>query len=220
MFWDIFELTNLTNLSKILEDFVKESTKTFDDSHNHEHMLKVLTNSFEIIVNDPSIISKVKKFPDIPRLTTIVAWLHDVRDHKYPDSIGQEELESFIKSVEPNPVNFANICKIINNISWSKEAKGLRDTFEEPYQTVLDIVSDADRLEALGKIGIERCETFTREHGGIVPKDVIKHCHEKLLRILPEGFIKTTHGIKLAQPLHDEIVEYVQSNEQGQIDVF
>ncbi len=39
--------------------------------------------------------------------------------------------------------------------------------------------------------------------------DVIVHCHEKLLRILPEGFIKTQYGKVLAQPLHDQIVEYV-----------
>ena len=120
-----------------------------------------------------------------------------------------KKLENFISEIDHDNLNI--ISKIIRNISWSKEAKGQRELFDEPYQTVLDIVSDADRLEALGKIGIERCEIFTREHGGLVPQDVITHCHEKLLRILPEGFIKTSYGKKLAQPLNQEIIDYIRS---------
>jgi HD superfamily phosphodiesterase len=200
-------LIELIDLSNKLEDFVIKSTKIFDDSHNHVHMKKVVTNSFEIIDNDEEIRKKILEYPQIIKLVMIVGWLHDVRDHKYPNSITQEELESFIHQVDLDNIDV--ICKIISNISWSKEARGQRELFEEPYQTVLDIVSDADRLEALGKIGIERCEIFTREHGGSVPIDVIIHCHEKLLRILPEGFIKTSHGKKLAEPLHQEIVDYV-----------
>lgn len=203
-------LIKLIALSNKLEEFVKISTTIFDDSHNHVHMKKVVSNSFDIINNDKEIQEKISEYPQIITLVMIVGWLHDVRDHKYPDSIGQEELENFIKTIDHD--NLDIICKIITNISWSKEAKGLREQFEEPYQTVLDIVSDADRLEALGKIGIERCEIFTREHGGLVPTDVITHCHEKLLRILPEGFIKTSYGKKLAEPLHQEIVDYVSSH--------
>ena len=201
-------LIELIDLSNKLEDFVIKSTKIFDDSHNHVHMKNVVTNSFEIIDNDDMIRQKITDHPEIIKLVLIVGWLHDVRDHKYPNSISQEELENFILTIEPDNVQI--ICKMIDNISWSKEAKGLRKLLPEPYQTVLDIVSDADRLEALGKIGIERCEIFTREHGGVVPADVITHCHEKLLRILPEGFIKTNYGKILAQPLHQEIVDYVR----------
>ncbi len=202
-------LIELVNLSNKLEKFVIESTTMFDDSHNHVHMKKVVSNSFEIIDNDKEIQEKIFKYNEIINLVMIIAWLHDVRDHKYPNSIKQEELENFIKTIDP--MNNEIICKIISNISWSKEAKGLREHFEEPYQTVLNIVSDADRLEALGKIGIERCETFTKERGGKIPQDVIVHCHEKLLRILPDGYIKTSYGKKLAEPLHQEIVNYVNS---------
>lgn len=200
-------LIELIDLSNKLEDFVIKSTKIFDDSHNHVHMKNVVANSFNIIDNDEEIRNKIVIFPEIIKLVVIVGWLHDIRDHKYPNSISQEELENFILTIQPD--NLKIICKMIDNISWSKEAKGLRKLLPEPYQTVLDIVSDADRLEALGKIGIERCEIFTREHGGVVPVDVITHCHEKLLRILPEGFIKTDYGKILAQPLHQEIIDYV-----------
>ena len=62
----------------------------------------------------------------------IVGWLHDVRDHKYPNSISQEELENFILTLTLSPDNLQLICKMIANISWSKEAKGLRELFDEP----------------------------------------------------------------------------------------
>ena len=98
----------------------------------------------------------------------IVRWLHDVRDHKYSNSISHEELENFILTISLDYLQI--ICKMIDNISWSKEAS--------------DIVSDVDRLEALGKIGIERCEIFTREYGGLVPVNVITHCHENSRSII------------------------------------
>jgi uncharacterized protein len=211
-FCDLDKQDELNELSNKLEIFVKESTKIFDDSHNHIHMKKVVSNSFEIIENDEELREKIIKYPQIIKFVMIVGWLHDVRDHKYPNSISQEELEKFVIAIEPDLDNCRMIHRLIENISWSKEAKKMREIFIEPYQTILDIVSDADRLEALGKIGIERCETFTRERGGIVPQDVIIHCKEKLLRILPEGFIKTNYGKKLAQPLHQQIVDYVNSN--------
>lgn len=203
-------LIKLIDLSNKLEDFVTKSTKIFDDSHNHIHMKKVVSNSFEIIDNDGELREKIYSNYQIVRLVMIVAWLHDVRDHKYPNSITQEELDDFICTIDPD--NLELIKKLIQNISWSKEAKGQRESFNEDHQTILDIVSDADRLEALGKIGIKRCETFIRERGGMIPQDIIIHCHEKLLRILPDGFIKTSYGKKLAQPLHQEIVDYVEKN--------
>ena len=73
-------------------------------------------------------------------------------------------------------------------------------------------VSDADRLEALGQVGLERCIEFTKARNGIVPDDVVTHCHEKLLRLLPENFIKTQLGKSMAVPLHDVIVDYVKLN--------
>lgn len=202
-------IKQLIDLHIILSKFTKQSTLHFDESHDHSHMQKVVQNSFEIMENDIDIKNKIKHYPEIINIVSIVAWLHDVRDHKYSESISEDELIIFIKSIDP--VNCSQILRVINNISWSKESKGLREHFDAPFDTILDIVSDADRLEALGNIGIERCKTYTEKIGGLIPEDVIEHCYEKLLKILPEGYIKTKHGKKMAKPLHDEIVNYVNS---------
>jgi hypothetical protein len=61
-------------------------------------------------------------------------------------------------------------------------------------------------------VGIERCETLVRARGGRVPEDVVKHCHEKLLKLYPDNFIRTKTGRELAVGLHEEIVEYVRKH--------
>lgn len=77
-------------------------------------------------------------------------------------------------------------------------------------------VSDADKHEAIGVKGSKRCEAFARERhpdasDSEINKMVIEHHNEKLLRLLPDGFFQTKAGIKAAKPLHDEMVEYVDS---------
>jgi uncharacterized protein len=201
----------LEELNEKLSAFVEENTKIFDDSHNHFHMAQVVKNSFQILDHDNNAREMQLKYPEIATLVLIVAWLHDVRDHKYPNSISEEHLRTFIDEISSQT---DLILDIIANISFSKEAKGLRKTFSEPYQTVLNVVTDADRLEAIGAVGIVRCETFARERGERVPEDVVIHCHEKLLRLLPEGYFKTDYGKQLALPLHQEIEEYVKKNEK------
>jgi uncharacterized protein len=186
-----------------LLNFVVENTKHFDGSHNHVHALKVTHNAHVIM-------KSIKDTYD-ERLLTCVAMLHDVCDHKYPESIPKEKLSDFIK-LYLSPMMEPIAMKIIDNVSFSKEDNGLQENLPEPYNMYLKALTDADRLEALGQVGIDRCIEFTRSHGGTIPQDVVKHCHDKLLRLLPEFFIKTDLGRQLAIPLHDEIYKYVDKN--------
>jgi hypothetical protein len=43
------------------------------------------------------------------------------------------------------------------DVSYSRHASGKRKKYKNPYNIILNIVSDADRLESLGKIGVVRC---------------------------------------------------------------
>ena len=197
-------------LNNTLEKFVKESTKTFDESHNYDHMFQVTKNAFAITNSDVNVNNIIEIYSEIPRLILISSWLHDVRDHKYPDSISEEVFEAFIKSIEP--IEYKTILKVIRNVSWSKENKGEREDFNLRDKCILDVVSDADRIEALGYVGIKRCKDFVKSKGG-VEQDVINHCKEKLLRILPDNFIKTYIVKEMAKPLHNVIQVYVENFE-------
>lgn len=78
-----------------------------------------------------------------------------------------------------------------------------------PY---LDALRDADRLEAIGQIGIDRCIAYSISIGRRIPEEVVDHCHEKLLRLYNEKFIVTEEGRKLAEPLHQIILDFVKDN--------
>jgi HD superfamily phosphodiesterase len=183
-------------------EFVKVSTKMFDESHNYQHAQIVYANSKKIMDSF--------NFEYDDDILMFAALLHDVCDHKYPKSITLGDLESFIRKYVPNKADI--IMKIISNVSYSKEVAGKREELTFPYNIYLDAISDADKIEALGKKGIERCEIFTRAKGGRVPQDVIQHCYDKLLRLYTEGFIRTEMGKTIAKPLHDEVVDYVEEN--------
>jgi uncharacterized protein len=169
-------------------EFVKENTKIFDESHNWQHAIKVAYNSTKILNN---------------KFVLYLALLHDVCDHKYKNSIGRDELSKYIHE---QLSEYKIIDEFIEKISFSKQIDHRR---EDP---IIEAVRDGDRIEAIGYIGIERCIQFTESIGGKVPEDVIKHCFDKLLRLLPEGYIITKTGIIDAIKHHNILVTYVREN--------
>lgn len=203
-----------------LSNFVSNICKERDESHGHSHMKKVAENALKIIEAD---YKDFENYDIILRDTIIVSWLHDVADHKYDvDGRLYQNLLKFLKdeSVTDSPELIMNI---IDRISYSKEAKAIRmnqpldwDKVLGPHGIIVrNIVSDADKLEAIGRIGVERCIEYTREHhkekfNVDIPhdelvKNVIDHANEKLLR-LKDHFIRTNEGKRMAEPLHNEMV--------------
>ena len=187
--------------------FVKISTAHFDSSHNHEHAWKVYESAIKIMEAE----AKGQAF-DYELIAT-AAMLHDVCDHKYPESIPRESLDAFIVS-KVGEKKAQDVIFLIDNVSFSKEdkvRKGLATSPPVPdhLKMYLDVLRDADRLEAIGQIGIDRCIAYSLSIGRKIPEDVIVHCHEKLLRLYEEHFIVTDMGRELAKPLHQVIVDYV-----------
>jgi uncharacterized protein len=170
--------------------FVKENTKIFDDSHNWQHAIKVAYNATKILNN---------------KFVLYLALLHDVCDHKYKNSISREILSKYICNNLPE---YKMIDTMIEMISFSKQK-----SFER-VNPIIEAVRDADRLEAIGKIGLQRCIQFVTINGGSVPKDVIQHCYDKLLKIVPNGYIVTKIGLHNAISEHNIIVQYVRDHIQ------
>lgn len=203
----ITTIVQMSLISETLFNFVKGAVTPFDESHDLNHAVTVTNAAHKIMLTlDPTYDRE---------LLSYMAMLHDVRDHKYPKSISEEELVTFIRS-RFSEEKLVQIMYVIENLSWSKEASGKRKPCPPELLHYLIAVGDADRLEAIGKVGLKRCYEFGKAknpdqtHDQLVER-VVEHCHEKLLRLYMENFIVSDYARTIAHPLHLEIVEFLNN---------
>jgi len=195
----IFEKTKL---------FVKEKLQNIESGHDWFHIERVYNNA-NLIANNEICDSKVVK---------LAALLHDIADSKFnngDETIGPETAKLFLEKENVEKQTIDHIVKIIENISF----KG--GNFEQKFNSIeLQIVQDADRLDAIGAIGIAR----TFNYGGFKNRQIydpnispnlkmskeeykkseaptINHFYEKLL--LLKDKMNTETGKKMAQNRHD-----------------
>jgi HD superfamily phosphodiesterase len=220
----------------ILSNFVKETCADRDESHGHEHMYKVACNT--LIMMPYFELSTMDKM-----ICITCAWLHDVCDHKYdPSDELTDKLKRFLDDIFTNVELTDLIVNIIDRISYSKEnkeyVKGVTyDNLDwhtvlvyngKSYVEIRNIVSDADKLEALGEIGAKRCiqyivernyhdvsiEDIDDEACDIIRNLFIEHCDEKLLR-LKDDFVHTKAGKLYAKFGHKALegaIKYVKEH--------
>lgn len=191
--------------------FVKQQLKDAEGGHDWFHIERVYRNAL-MIANDEECDLMVVK---------LAALLHDIADSKfYPDAsggneeIGPERAKVFLKSVGVSSEIIEHVLQIIRNISF----KG--GNTERIFSSIeLDIVQDADRLDALGAIGIARTFNYggfknrplydpsmspklnmTKEEYKKSTAPTLNHFYEKLL--LLKNKMNTETGKKLAQQRH------------------
>ena len=153
-----------------------------DLSHDYEHVQRVVNKALAIAAAEG-----VKKKEDLLDIQ-LAAWLHDIGDHKYSD----QEDAALVWLQEQNYPRADLVYDIIQNVSWSKNEK---DGRKEPPSLLHAIVQDADRLDAMGAIGIARVFAYAGRKGDCL-RDAVDHVHEKILRLLP--LIKTEAGTEMA----------------------
>lgn len=191
-------------------------TKTYDESHDLQHHFNVYKSSIEILKLSTSSKNNLKLF----KLITYSSLLHDTVDHKYQESIKNKKmLYQYLEIMTGK--NMCNEIKwIINNISYSKEVKnGVPFHSNEIVFLARNIVSDADKLEALGDTGIIRCKQYAKAKfpqysNQEIIDYVVNHCHEKLL-LLKDNFMRTDAGKFLAIPRHNELLTFVEFNKKN-----
>lgn len=130
--------------------FVKKQLQNAEGGHDWFHIERVYKNSLLIAKQEKCHLQTVQ----------LAALLHDIADSKFFDgdeTIGPKLAKSFLLSQNVNPEIVASVLLIIENISF----KG--GNFNQKHHSIeLDIVQDADRLDAIGAVGIAR----TFNYGG------------------------------------------------------
>lgn len=187
--------------------FVKEKLQNAEAGHDWFHIERVYKNALLIASDENCDLTIVK----------LGALLHDIADSKFNDgdeTVGPKVAREFLESQKASEEIITHVVNIIENISF----KG--GNFEKKFTSKeLEIVQDADRLDALGAIGIAR----TFNYGGfknhqlynpaIPPKlnmskeeyknsesPTLNHFYEKLL--LLKDKMNTPTGKKLAEQRH------------------
>jgi uncharacterized protein len=203
----------MTN-SQIIEStktFVKEKLKNAEGGHDWFHILRVYNNARSISRNEP-----VDAF-----VVSLAALLHDIADSKFhngDETVGPALARNFLFEHDVDSTVIEHVVKIIENISF----KGGNEpqTFRSPE---LDVVQDADRLDAIGAIGIARClnyggyknrtifdptilpnMTMTKEEYKASTSPTINHFYEKLLLLKDKMNTKTGKRIALARHAYME----------------
>lgn len=92
-----------------------------------------------------------------------------------------------------------------------KGARYYEALLSEPWLRVRNVVSDADKLEALGTVGLERCRHYQLEldpalSDAALYANVVQHCRDKLFRLSDE-YMRTPAGMRAAQSKRAELVD-------------
>ncbi|MFN0157297.1 MAG: HD domain-containing protein [Bacteroidota bacterium] len=158
-------------------------------------------------------------------IVELAALLHDIADWKFhdgDDTAGPRAAHAWLEKIGVDGIVIEHVCMIINEVSF--KGAGVHTT---PTTREGKVVQDADRLDALGAIGIARAFAYgghkNREiyNPGISPVlhqsfeeyratvgTTINHFHEKLL--LLKGLMNTNAGRRIAEERHRFMEAYLQ----------
>ena len=206
------------NKKRIIENtisFVKETLKGAEGGHDYFHIERVYKNAL-LIAKDED----VDEF-----IVSLGALLHDIADSKFhngDETIGPKKARAFLEQEKVNEETIVHIEQIIKNISF--KGGNFNQTFTSPE---LDVIQDADRLDAIGAIGIARCFNYggfknralydpeivpnlnmTKEEYKKSTAPTINHFYEKLL--LLKDRMNTITGKKIAEERHQYMENFLQ----------
>lgn len=158
------------------------------NGHGDDHSLRVLSNAMKI----------AKGYSCNMEVVTLAALLHDVDDHKLFNTVNNANARKFLVAEDIVSETIEEICEVINVVSFTHG--------QSPRTIEGKIVQDADRLDAIGAIGIARAFAY----GGSVGNDLsntIQHFRDKLLKL--KGMMNTPEATEEAELRHEEIVSFL-----------
>ena len=200
--------------------FVKKTLQGAEGGHDWFHTHRVLLNS-QLIAKSENVNGLV---------ISLGALLHDIADAKFHDgdeTVGPKLAQEFLMSLSVDKDVIDHVVKIIENISFKSGLASKEHPKKKFNSLELQIVQDADRLDALGAIGIARAFNYggfkNRElYNPQIPPNLemdkeaykkstaptINHFYEKLL--LLKDKMNTKKGQELATERHQFMLDYLK----------
>jgi uncharacterized protein len=176
------------------EEFAKQRMTGFDSGHDWYHVERV--RKLAVYINDQ------EKLVD-PFTLDIAVLLHDTADSKFnkdDQENGYKILEEFMKSTGLDEI-IDQVINAIRRVSFSN-----KKSYGGEKDPLLMVLQDADRLDAIGAIGIARAFNYGgfRNNPIYVPEDekginapsTIRHFYDKLLKL--KDLMNTSTGKSLA----------------------
>ncbi|MBL4653369.1 MAG: HD domain-containing protein [Flavobacteriales bacterium] len=196
-------------------NFVKKELANAEGGHDWWHILRVW--------NSAKTIAREEKAEML--VVELAALLHDIADAKFnngDEEIGPQKARDFMLSQNVDEETVNHVVSIIENMSFKNSLGKVK--FSSPEMLV---VQDADRLDAIGAIGIARCFNYGGFKNNIIyspdlPPQLnmskeeykasngssINHFYEKLL--LLKNKMNTKKGMQLAAQRHQFMEQYLE----------
>lgn len=194
--------------------FVQKTLENAEAGHDWFHIERVYKTALNIN----------EKEKGDEQVVIFAALLHDIADPKFnngDEELGPKVAEHFLKSISIDEGVIAHVKLIIQNMSFKNSFDGDGFTSKE-----MQIVQDADRLDAIGAIGIARAFTYggfknrvlydpaikpeqhlTKESYKNTTAPTINHFYEKLL--LLKDMMNTEAGKVIATERHNFMLLYL-----------
>jgi len=190
----------------LTEEFVRQNLKGYDSGHDWWHIVRV--RKLASFINDMELLAD-------PFTVDIAALLHDTADSKFADGDNEQSylrIRDFLDSKGMSDIR-DKVIHVIKNVSFSSKHK--KDNPDDP---LLWVVQDADRLDAIGAIGVARAFNYggfrnnpiyfpgeESENTGI---STIGHFYDKLLKL--KEMMNTTTGHKIAEERHEILEKFLE----------
>ncbi|WP_337032308.1 HD domain-containing protein [Paenibacillus illinoisensis] len=193
--------------------FVQRDAGKHTDGHDWPHIERVTALAVEL----------AHRMGADPFVCELAALLHDVPDEKLNESLeaGMNKLNDWLDQQQLEPGTREAVVNIISTISYAGGQRPAVSSLEA------QVVQDADRLDAMGAIGIARTFAFAGARGremydpSLPPREqmtleeyrngrstTINHFYEKLFKL--KDLMNTSYGKELAEQRHAFMVEFVE----------
>lgn len=182
------------------QKYIKETFEGESTGHDYYHIERVVINAQKILKTE-----KANAF-----LVELSAWLHDIGDYKLHNGVDRSEelITEFLKTLGVEPLIIDKVVEIVSQVSFSKG--------NTASSIEAQIVQDADRLDAIGAIGIARCFAYGGNMKRIIyspdvaeQKDSsIQHFHDKLFKL--KNRINTNAAKAIAEQRHAFMEQYIR----------